>query len=104
MVGHAADRESRNIVHDSIDPEGTNDYFSLAAASPRTGTLVMLFDNQDKAQECIDRHASRLVLTAHDDGVHTADMTYIVAGRIGSEQSESRKQWIISVPFRELRP
>jgi hypothetical protein len=101
-VGHSAERESRNIVHGSIDPAGTNDYFSLLTAARRTGAMILVFGNQDDAQECLDRHALRLVFTAHDEGVHTADMTYIVNGKLAIEQSDSRKTWLVTVPFREL--
>jgi hypothetical protein len=102
VAGHTAERESHNIVHDSIDPANTNDYVSLAAASRRTGTLTLLFAEQTAAKACLDRHAQRLIFTLHEPGVPIADMQYIVSGRLRIEQSESRTMWIVAIDFREV--
>jgi hypothetical protein len=102
--GYTATRRANTIVHDSIDPARTNEYVTLLAAQRRSGTLVAVFDHQDKAIEALNRHALRLVFTIENPGAHVADMTYVVAdGNLQIEVAESRKTWLVSIPFREIQ-
>lgn len=102
VLGYSASRQTRNIVHGTIDPANGNPYYTLAEAGPRSGQLALLFDNQDDATACFDLHGLRLVFSFEHEQRHTWAMSYIADGEIEIELDDERKMFTVTIPFLEV--
>jgi hypothetical protein len=100
--GYRSGRPSRNVEHDILDRPDPD--VSLQEAGTRKGTLELVFDTEADAAEAEELHAGistwSLVNTDHS-GVA---MTYVLAAGsdLERELDDTRKAWIVRVPYREV--
>lgn len=102
VLEYAATRPTRTIVHDTIDPDSGAPYITLLAAGPRRGKLTLLFDNQDDAMTCFNRHGLRLVFTFSHELRHTWAMRYVAVDDLGIELDDDAKHFTVTIPFQEV--
>jgi len=93
-------RPTRNVVHPIIDREAPE--VTLRAAGLRVGTLEVVFGTLADALGAEALHAQAAIITLDDPTVGTMD--YVAAGGdIEVElDSDTRRAWIVRVPFFEV--
>lgn len=111
IAGYESSRESGNIAH-PISGRSNPDY-TLRPAALRTGTLTLLFsdDEVSTAEEASlaaeEAHALPQPLVLATAGKTSILMTYVVreGGRIArSIDSVTHKTWTLTVDFQEILP
>ncbi|HWU29823.1 MAG TPA: hypothetical protein VN041_12150 [Microbacterium sp.] len=101
--GFAARREARTLIHPVLG--SPDDDVSLRPAGRRSGVLELVFSTSAAAVAAEAVFAIGQVLTITDPDVTAVGMSFVVAGgTVGVELSESRRSWIVTVPFKELAP
>lgn len=99
--GYESTRQSQNVFNNVIG-RSLPDVF-LNPASPRTGTLTMLFATEADALACEALHTGTALLTFSDSDLPSATMTYVADGSITRRlDPESRALWLVTVDFREV--
>lgn len=101
--GYEATRTPRTIIHPILGRE--DDDVTFRPTSLRRGTLSLVFASEADARSAVAMLAVPQVLTLADPDV-SIGMTFVVAEedvQIGLDD-ETRDVWIVSVPFREVRP
>lgn len=99
VLGYDDTTPSRNIVHQLIDG-GTAQ--TLLSAGGRQGVLRMLFPSAADAEAARLRHAGVGTWQLTDDDQPQQAMKYVVNGAARKYQSDSRKTWLLEVPFQEV--
>jgi hypothetical protein len=100
--GYRTARPSRNIEHDILDRADPD--VSLQAAGTRSGVLELVFDTEADAAEAEDLHAGTSTWLLGNTDHTTVDMAYVLAagGTLERELDDTRKAWIVRVPYREV--
>jgi hypothetical protein len=96
--GYEAARESRNVLHVALD--GTEDV-SLAAASPRAGSLRAVFGVKADAWMLLGMLGAPGVFTLASE-VGEVDMSFTFEGDVSIALDDTRSAWIVEFGFREL--
>jgi hypothetical protein len=103
VEGYESTREGRNVVHPIIgraEPDVT-----LRPANLRTGTLRLVFDDEDASAAAELEHATGGVFAVVSTERATIEMSYVVAGEIvrGLDEDTS-EDWIVTVEYQEVTP
>lgn len=100
--GFESERETRTIVHTIIGREDPD--ITLRPAGLRTGTLTLVFATgaQATAAEIVLSFPQLLALA--DPDVPEVAMSFVVPpGRLAAKlDPESRRTWLLEVPFQEV--
>lgn len=99
--GYSSSRRSNNVVH--IIPGSPNPDVTLRPASLRTGTLRMVFADEDAAKAAEDAHSSGAAFTLTADERPTLAMHYVVSGDVTRELGTAG-QWVVQVGYQEIAP
>ncbi|SEM73281.1 hypothetical protein [Cryobacterium luteum] len=100
VLGYAASRRSRNVVHellDSPDPAVT-----LRPAGRLTGVLELFFLDFATAHACELAHKTAGIFTFTDTDLPAAGMRYITTDTTDITLDDTRRRCIVSVPFQEV--
>ncbi len=100
ITGWATSRPARTVVHDIIDrssPEVT-----LREAGLRTGVFEVVFATAADAFEAEAMHTQATAFTFADDTAGTFDYVVPEGTEIEVELDETRRAWIVRVPFQEV--
>lgn len=100
ILGYQSVRTARNVFNEVIGRSQPD--VALNPASPRTGSLVMLFATEADALACEQLHSGTALLSFADSDVPTAAMTYVPSGNITRQLHENQVYWIVTVDFREV--
>lgn len=101
ITGWDANQDSRNVIHTIIGRPSPD--VTLKPAALRSGTLEMVFETAEEAEEARQLHMDAAVFTLTSTSQTTINMTYVVAGTISSVLEDvSRRIWLISVDFQEI--
>lgn len=103
VEGFEAVQSARSIVHTILgrpDPDIT-----YRPAGLRTGTLTLVFASGADAASARAILVVPQVFTISDPDVPEVTMPFVVAGGdISSSLADSRKSWIVTVPYQEVTP
>lgn len=101
--GYQATRTPRTIIHPILGREDED--VTFRPASLRRGTLSLVFAGEADARSAVAVLALPQVLTLADPSV-SIGMSFVVAEEDIQLALDTRTRdvWIISVPFREVRP
>lgn len=102
VTGYDAAQDTRTIRHDIIGRASAD--YSLNPAGPRTGTLEMLFDREDVAEQARVAHMQVAIWSLYDPDRWTLPRAYVVqGGQLGHVLEDStRNVWLIRVPYAEV--
>jgi hypothetical protein len=99
--GYETARPTRNVVHEILGT-GVKDV-TLRPASPRTGTLRLVFLTEATALQALTQHSNANYFSMGDTDLTTIGMRYVVTGTVTSSlDDESRSIWLVEVPFQEI--
>lgn len=100
VTDYAKNRESRNIIHDTLNG-GIG--ISYVAPRPSSGTYTFHFRTETDAQACYDLHAIVGSFTFTTDALTLANRTYVVSdGGIGITFDPGLGHWVVTVGFQEI--
>lgn len=100
VTDYAKTRESRNIVHDTLNGGIA---ISYVAPRPSSGTYTFHFRNEAAANACYDLHAIVGSFTFATDALTLANRTYVVSdGGVGIMFDPALGHWIVTVGFQEI--
>lgn len=97
--GYEAERVSQNIVHDLISGGIA---VTLIEPRPRSGTLQLVYGNEEDALGAFNLHAQEDTFELVQDDVTGINMTYVLDGALRITLGETRKEWTVSVGFQEV--
>ncbi len=96
---YSTTRRSRNVVHDLI---GGGIAVSLVAPNPRSGTLELLYDNEESAYECADLHSVETSFVLSEPDRPHMSMTYVIDGEVTvTLDADTLTVWIVGIGFQE---
>lgn len=100
LIGsHERERQSRTVTHEIL---GGPPVFTLRPASTSTGTLMLLFTNEQDAADAYDAHELAAVFTITDTTRGALNFTYVVDGAIRSRlDPDTADTWRVEVQYRE---
>jgi hypothetical protein len=100
--GYRSGRPSRNVEHDILDRADPD--VSLQPAGTRKGTLELVFDTEADAVAAETLHAGISTWLLGNTDHASVDMAYVLAagGEVELELDDTRKAWVVRVPFREV--
>lgn len=104
VLGYDTARQSRNIVHDLI---GGGIAVALIAPRPRSGVLELLYSVEADAWAALALHARETTFTLVDTDVPDVNMSYLLNGTADlglSLDQDTRKVWVLAVPYQEIVP
>lgn len=98
--GWAETRNSRTVVNPIVG--GGVDYV-LYPADLRTGTMSLIFLDEQDAIDCFEVHSQAAVFTITDTERPSINMNYIVSGsNTRTLDDQSRKWWVVSIQYQEV--
>ena len=100
VAGYAADRESRNVIHDLLDGSiGV----SFVPPRPRSGTLVTVYDSRAEAFAALAMYGAGKVFRYSNLDLPELGMDFALDGRLGVEQDEGDVDvWYVLVGYQEV--
>lgn len=99
VLGYDVNQASRTVVHQLID--GVVAAAQLPA-SLRTGTLRLFFLDAISAENARIAHAGAGYWAFLDTDQPQEAMRYVVTGTMRKYQDDSRKRWVLEVPYAEI--
>lgn len=100
VVGYRTERQSRNVVHNLI---GGDIAVTLVDPRPRSGELVLLYDNETDAWAGYNLHGAAAVFTLASDEVASVDMAYVIDGTVAiALDDQSQAVWLVTVGYQEV--
>lgn len=100
VTDYAKTRESRNIVHDTLDG-GIG--VSYIPPRPSSGTYTFHYRNEVDAVGCYELHARAGSFTFSTTALTLANRTYAVSdGGVGIMFDPAIQHWIVTVGFQEI--
>lgn len=94
---YSGEHTAQHVRHPII---GGPPVFTLRPASPRAGTLRMLFSTEEVADDARHAHTLATVLTLVDDVRPNMGMTYVASGRIRlSLDPQTLTYWVLEVGY-----
>lgn len=99
LAGHTAENEARTLVHEI--PGSSDVVVTLRPASPSTGTLRLLFMDQQDADQARRFHLGAHVFTVVSD-LAWMPAAYVPQGRIRTVQQDAARRWVLEVPYHEV--
>lgn len=102
--GYTATRTAETVVHRIINRSEPDVTFRPAGL--RTGSLRCVFATESEAKAAYGVLSDPQVFALADDDVPTVDMSFVVAdGDIEiSLDPDTRRVWVVTVPFVEVNP
>jgi hypothetical protein len=102
--GFYASRRVRTIAHRRANTSKVSVVFQ--PPEPRRGTLSLLFEDAIDAAAALAILSLQVLFTLTDTDVPEVDMIFAVAdGELRAElHDETRREWVVSVPFVEVLP
>lgn len=98
-----SDRDSGNIVH--TIPGRVSPDVTLRPASLRTGTLELMFRDEQDSRDAEDAHATGSTFALIAPERPTVETFYVVTGTITRElDPQTRDRWIVRVDYQEIDP
>lgn len=100
VLDYAYDREARTIAHtvlDRSDPDVT-----LRPVGLRTGTLNLFCADRSTATAVEELHRTPAPLFLASDDEATADMAYVVTGRLGVSWDADNDRWKVTADYAEV--
>jgi len=101
VLGYETSRRSQNIYHDVL---GGGQDVTLRPAALRTGTLRLLFADEDSARDAVAMHAKAALFYFEDPDRRIATMYYAIDGDVRLALHEQRELWTVDVAYREVNP
>lgn len=102
VAGYQADRESRNVIHDTL-AGGVG--VSHLPPRPRSGDLVTAYLDRAAAFEAMDMYAQGRVFQYTSTAVPELDMSFVLNGRLTIEQdTDDTDVWYVAVGYQEVTP
>lgn len=95
---YTAGREGRNIFHDLI---GGGQAIALVAPAPPAGELECLYTDAAAAHAAVLLHAEESLFTITDGDHPWLEFSYAIAGDVELEQDDTRRVWVVTIPYRE---
>lgn len=100
--GYTSTREAQSLAHPILgrpDPEVT-----LREAALRSGTLTLLFPDEDDSAAAELAFSQPGVWQMVDDDRDTVGMSFVVAGGAITRElhDETRNDWLLTIPYREV--
>lgn len=100
IEGYQARRQSKNIVYDLI---GGGIAVTLISPRPRSGRLVLVYDNEADAFAALALHAEETVFTLARFDMPAVDMAYVLDDTdVEIEQGSTGNFWRVSVGYQEV--
>ncbi|GLK17745.1 hypothetical protein [Herbiconiux flava] len=103
VLGYTWTLNARNNIHPLVG--SASPAVTVRPATLRSGTLRLLFANEQQAAAAELVHSLGSALTLADSDRLSAGMTYHPTGRIEiALDPETRSRWIVSVDFQAVAP
>lgn len=99
---YAFNRRSRNVIHDSIDPDAGTPDVTFRVAESRSGSLSYVCASRADALTLESMHTARGVLELSDTDDDVLDMCYVVSGDVLFDENVPTYTWTVTVPYREV--
>lgn len=99
VLGYAATRASRNVVHDLI---GGDIAITLVPPRPRSGTLELFYPDETAAWAALTLHDETTTYTVASDDRVDIDMTYVANNVSIALDDSTRAVWVVSVDYQEV--
>lgn len=99
--GYQAARESGTVLHPVVGRESPD--VTLAPASLRAGTLVLVFPDRDSAAVAFDAFAQPVAFTL-TTATPSFDMYFVVTDLVRATLGSTRVEVVLEVPFQEVAP
>ncbi len=100
LTGYEVTSETRNIAHRIIGRSSPD--YSLGEDSTRSGTLQMLFADEEEAHSAAAILRATAVFTLTDDDTPEIDMAFIRQGTLRIRVTETRREWLLECGFQEV--
>lgn len=102
-VDSSQKHRSQNRVHHLLSGRVA---VTLAAPSPRSGALGLLFDSEEAAAACVEMHTTGAVFSLEEPDRPSLEMTYVLA-EDGGVESEYLKDhdadlWMVRIDYQEV--
>lgn len=99
IVGYETTRTARNIEHQTL---GGDVSITLRKASPRSGTMVVLFENEADARALDADLVNPRVFVVTRDDLDEDTMQFVPNGRLEISLDTETYVWLVSIDFREV--
>ena len=102
VLGYETARESRNLVHDTLDGGIA---VALYVPRPRSGTLRLFYLTEADAAAAATLHARNTSFTLESTDRTTINMAYVTVGTTRTALDDAtRNRWTVDVGYQEVLP
>lgn len=102
VLGYETARESRNIVHDTLDGGIA---VSMIPPRPRSGVLRLFYLDEATAAAALELHGRDAYFTLDSDERPSISMAYIIRDALELRLDEdTRERWTLDVGYQEIEP
>lgn len=99
IVGYESTRTARNIEHQTLGGEVS---ITLRKASPRSGTMVAIFEIEAEARALDADLVNPRVFVVSRDDLDEESMQFVPNGRLEVALDTEHFVWLVSIDFREV--